>query len=119
MADRSFLDWPFFDKSHRDLKNAVEDFATTAVPPLIDHHDSDASCRKLVAALGKRGLLRYAVTAPHGGKADKFDGRSLCLIRESLSYVDGLADFAFAMQWLGTGPVTLFGTDEQKRQWLP
>ena len=117
--DKSFLAWPFFEKRHSDLKNVVDDFAATIVPPLIDHQDADASCRKLVAALGKSGLLRHAVTAPYGGKAEKFDVRSLCLIRESLSYVDGLADFAFAMQGLGTGPVTLFGTDEQKRQWLP
>jgi acyl-CoA dehydrogenase len=119
MADTSFLDWPFFDGAHRGLKKAVDDFAATIVPPLIDHHDADASCRKLVAALGKNGLLHYAVTAPYGGKSEKLDVRSLCLIRESLSYADGLADFAFAMQGLGTGPVTLFGTDEQKRQWLP
>src|SRR5437868_7511151 len=119
MADQSFLSWPFFDKTHRDLKAQVDGFATTDVPPLIDHHDADASCRKLVKALGKSGLLRHAVTAPYGGNAEKFDVRSLCLIRESLSYADGLADFAFAMQGLGTGPVTLFGTEEQKRRWLP
>jgi acyl-CoA dehydrogenase len=119
MADQSFLSWPFFDKAHRDLKELVEDFAATVVPPLIDHHDADASCRNLVAALGKSGLLRHAVIAPYGGNAEKFDVRSLCLIRESLSYADGLADFAFAMQGLGTGPVTLFGTEEQKRKWLP
>ncbi len=119
MADKSFLAWPFFDRAHRDLKSMVEEFAETVVPPLIDHHDADGSCRKLVAALGESGLLRHAVTAPYGGKAEKFDVRSLCLIRESLSYTDGLADFAFAMQGLGTGPVTLFGTDEQKRRWLP
>jgi acyl-CoA dehydrogenase len=119
MADKSFLSWPFFDKTHRDLKAAVEDFAATIVPPLVDHHDADGSCRKLVAALGQSGLLRHAVTAPYGGHAEKFDVRSLCLIRETLSYADGLADFAFAMQGLGTGPVTLFGTEEQKRKWLP
>jgi acyl-CoA dehydrogenase len=119
MADQSFLSWPFFDKAHRDLKKEVEAFAATVVPPLIDHHDADASCRKLVAALGKSGLLRHAVTAPYGGNAEKFDVRSLCLIRETLAYADGLADFAFAMQGLGTGPVTLFGTEAQKRKWLP
>ncbi|MGE3871676.1 MAG: acyl-CoA dehydrogenase family protein [Parvibaculaceae bacterium] len=119
MADKSFLAWPFFEKRHGDLKSAVEGFATTVVPPLIDHHDADASCRRLVAALGRSGLLRHAVTAPYGGTAEKLDVRSLCLIRESLSYAEGLADFAFAMQGLGTGPVTLFGTEEQKRQWLP
>src|SRR5262245_34967319 len=101
--DKSFLAWPFFADQHRDLKGAVEEFAAKIAPPLIDHHDPDNSCRRLVKALGDHGLLRHAVTAPHGGQSEKFDVRSLCLIRESLSYADGLADFAFAMQGLGTG----------------
>jgi acyl-CoA dehydrogenase len=119
MGDKSFLAWPFFDAKHRALESDVADFAKTIVPGLIDHHDADASCRRLVKALGERGLLRHSVTAPYGGLAEKFDVRSLCLIRETLSYADGLADFAFAMQGLGTGPVTLFGTEEQKRKYLP
>lgn len=119
MTDRSFLAWPFFDARHRDLDAEVLDFARHEVPGLVDHHDPDKSCRALVAALGARGLLRHAVTAPHGGLRDRLDVRSLCLIRETLSYADGLADFAFAMQGLGTGPVTLFGTDDQKRKFLP
>src|SRR5436190_1841385 len=119
MGDKSFLSWPFFEKQHRDLEREVADFAKTVVPGLIDHHDPDGSCRRLVAALGKHGLLRHSVTSPYGGLTQKFDVRSLCLIRETLAYEDGLADFAFAMQGLGTGPVTLFGTEEQKRKWLP
>lgn len=119
MADESFLAWPFFEELHRKLRGEVADFAGTIVPTLVDHHDANGSCRKLVAELGKLGLLRHAVTAPYGGLSEKLDVRSLCLIRETLSYADGLADFAFAMQGLGTGPVTLFGTDEQKKRWLP
>lgn len=119
MADESFLTWPFFEEKHRKLRSEVADFARTIVPTLVDHHDADGSCRRLVAALGERGLLRNAVTAPYGGLSEKLDVRSLCLIRETLSYADGLADFAFAMQGLGTGPVTLFGTEEQKKRWLP
>lgn len=119
MTDRSFLAWPFFEHRHRDLEAEVLAFARNEVPALVDHHDPDQSCRKLVAALGDSGLLRHAVTAPYGGRAEKLDVRSLCLIRETLAYADGLADFAFAMQGLGTGPVTLFGTEEQKRRWLP
>jgi acyl-CoA dehydrogenase len=119
MSDKSFLAWPFFEQRHRDLQNDVAEFAKATVSALIDHHDPDGSCRRLVSALGKRGLLRHSVTAPYGGVQEKFDVRSLCLIRETLAYEDGLADFAFAMQGLGTGPVTLFGTDEQKRKWLP
>ena len=119
MPDTSFLAWPFFAETHRKLRGEVEDFASSVVPTLVDHHDTDGSCRRLVAAMGKSGLLRHAVTAPYGGLSEKFDVRSLCLLRETLSYADGLADFAFAMQGLGTGPVTLFGTDAQKRRWLP
>jgi acyl-CoA dehydrogenase len=119
MGDKSFLAWPFFEPHHRALQNDVAEFAKANASALIDHHDPDGSCRRLVAALGKGGLLRHSVTAPYGGVQEKFDVRSLCLIRETLSYEDGLADFAFAMQGLGTGPVTLFGTDEQKRKWLP
>jgi acyl-CoA dehydrogenase len=119
MADESFLAWPFFGELHRALRSDVADFAKMIVPTLVDHHDADGSCRRLVAALGERGLLRHAVTAPYGGLSEKLDVRSLCLIRETLSYADGLADFAFAMQGLGTGPVTLFGTEEQKKRWLP
>jgi acyl-CoA dehydrogenase len=119
MSDQSFLAWPFFDKRHRELETEVADFARAVVPGLVDHRDPDKTCRQLVAALGERGLLRHSVTAPYGGSAEKLDVRSLCLIRETLGYVDGLADFAFAMQGLGSGPVTLFGSEEQKRKYLP
>lgn len=107
MVDRSFLDWPFFEDRHRDLANALEEWAAANLP--VDHSDVDAACRGLVAELGKAGWLRHTGAAP--------DLRSLCLIRETLARHDGLADFAFAMQGLGTGPITLFGTDEQKA-WL-
>jgi acyl-CoA dehydrogenase len=117
MADKSFLSWPFFAEKHRKLQGDVEDFANAVVSTLVDHHDPDGSCRRLVAALGKRGFLRHAVTAPHGGLSEKLDVRSLCLIRETLAYADGLADFAFAMQGLGTGAISLFGSNEQ-REWL-
>lgn len=107
MVDRSFLDWPFFEDRHRELANALEEWAAANLP--VDHSDVDAACRGLVAALGQAGWLRHTGAAP--------DLRSLCLIRETLARHDGLADFAFAMQGLGTGPITLFGTDEQKA-WL-
>ncbi len=119
MPDLSFLSWPFFGAEHADLREAAARFAADRVAPLVDHHDVDGSCRRLVAALGDAGLTRHAVTAPYGGVAERLDVRSLCLIRETLAYASGLADFAFAMQGLGTGPITLFGTHEQKRRWLP
>ncbi|CAH1671542.1 acyl-CoA dehydrogenase family protein [Chelatococcus asaccharovorans] len=119
MVDTRFLDWPFFEAAHRALRDEIAAFAKETVPSLVDHHDVDGSCRRLVDALGRAGILRHAVVAPHGGKADKLAVRSLCLIRETLGYADGLADFAFAMQGLGSGPICLFGTDEQKARYLP
>ena len=106
--DRSFLDWPFFEDRHRELAAALDEWAGAALP--VDHGDVDASCRGLVRDLGAGGWLRHS-----GGEV--LDIRSLCLIRETLARHDGLADFAFAMQGLGMGAVTLFGTAAQ-RGWL-
>ena len=107
MADRSFLDWPFFDDRHRALAEALDVWATRHLP--VDHSDVDAACRTLVEDLGRGGWLRHT-----GGDLDV---RTLCLIRETLARHDGLADFSFAMQGLGTGAISLFGDDEQKA-WL-
>ncbi|MFQ6546565.1 acyl-CoA dehydrogenase family protein [Aestuariibius sp. 2305UL40-4] len=111
MADRSFLDWPFFEDHHRELADALEVWCADTLP--VDHTDVDAACCDLVAKLGTAGWLTHSAT--DDGTAP--DVRTLCLIRETLARHDGLADFAFAMQGLGMGPVTLFGTDEQ-RAWL-
>jgi acyl-CoA dehydrogenase len=119
MADQSFLHWPFFEERHRALRCDLDRFAAERLPGLVDHHDVDGSCRRLVVALGEAGFLRHAVIAPHGGATETIDVRSLCLIRETLGYHEALADFAFAMQGLGTGPITLFGTEEQRRRFLP
>jgi len=119
MPDRSFLDWPFFEDRHRVLVAELDAWAGATLPGLVDHHDVDGSCRRLVAALGQAGWLRHAVPASQGGTAERLDVRSLCLIRETLARHDGLADFAFAMQGLGTGPVTLFGSDALKDRILP
>lgn len=116
MADKSFLDWPFLDQRHKDLSRALEAWAADHLAGL-DHADTDAVCRELVAMLGKAGFLTYAAVDPDSDAP--LDVRSLCLIRETLARHDGLADFAFAMQGLGTGAISLFGTDAQKRQWLP
>lgn len=114
MTDASFLRLPFFEKDHADLVQRLDAWAMIHLPGLIDHHDIDGSCRALVAALGKDGWLDLAVP-PHG----RFDVRSLCLVRETLGRHAGLADFAFAMQGLGTGAITLFGTLAQKEAFLP
>ena len=111
MADRSFLSWPFFEDRHRVLAEALDAWCAANLP--VDHGDADAACRGLVAALGDGGWLRHT----GAGVGEALDVRSLCLIRETLARHDGLADFAFAMQGLGMGAVSLFGTPEQRR-WL-
>ena len=118
MADRSFLDWPFFDDGHRQLMERLEGWcATELAHPHGD--DIDAECRALVRKLGKAGWLRYCVPAVYSGVHDTLDVRSLALIRETLARHSGLADFAFAMQGLGSGTITLFGTEAQKHAYLP
>ncbi|MEP3784086.1 acyl-CoA dehydrogenase family protein [Ascidiaceihabitans sp.] len=116
MADKSFLNWPFFEDRHRDLAQRLDAWAANNLAG-IDHTDTDAACAALVAALGDGGWLNFAAVDPDS--AAPLDVRSLCLIRETLARHDGLADFAFAMQGLGTGAISLFGTEDQKRQWLP
>ncbi|NUB44582.1 acyl-CoA dehydrogenase family protein [Fertoebacter nigrum] len=111
MIDRTFLDWPFFEERHRELAEALEAWCARHLP--VDHGDVDAACRALVALLGAGGWLRHSGAAA----GERLDVRSLCLIRETLARHDGLADFAFAMQGLGMGAVSLFGTGAQ-REWL-
>lgn len=119
MRDDGVLSWPFFEKRHSELRTAIVRFAEGEALGLIDHERVDQSCRALVRALGEAGFLRHAVTAPYGGQTETLDVRTLCLARETLAYHDGLADVAFAMQGLGTGPVTIAGSEAQKRRWLP
>ncbi|NWG71006.1 MAG: acyl-CoA dehydrogenase family protein [Parvularculaceae bacterium] len=121
MADATYLDWPFFEARHRTLQREVEAFAAAELPSICDgaHDDVDAACRALVAALGRAGILRYCVPAAHGGAFDDLDVRALCLIRETLARHSGLADFAFAMQGLGSGAVSLFGAPALKEKYLP
>lgn len=118
MADRTFLDWPFFDDSHRRLADELDAWCAAELGH--DHGDDvDAECRALVRKLGDGGWLRYCVPAPYGGVHEALDVRSLALIRETLARHSGLADFAFAMQGLGSGTITLFGTEAQRRDYLP
>ncbi|GAA4130798.1 acyl-CoA dehydrogenase family protein [Aminobacter aganoensis] len=116
---RDHLDWPFFADSHRALAAELDGFISGGGLGDIDHADADGACKKLVRALGKAGILRNCVPAAFGGMSEEIDSRSLCLIRETLAYTDGLADFAFAMQGLGTGAISLSGSDELKQAILP
>ena len=115
MSDRSFLDWPFFEDQHRDLAVKLDAWANANLNK-VEHHDTDATCKKLVSDLGAAGWLNNATVDPNGDAP--LDVRTLCLIRETLARHDGSADFAFAMQGLGTGAISLFGTGAQKQDWL-
>jgi acyl-CoA dehydrogenase len=112
------LSWPFFEEQHRRFADELVCWADATLPGL-PHDDVDEACRARVAALGKAGFLRAVVPAEYGGLHDKFDVRTLCLAREILGFRDGLADFAFAMQGLGTGSISLYGTAELKQRYLP
>ena len=112
------LQWPFFEAGHRDFANGLARWADAALPPL-PHEDVDAACRARVKALGEAGFLRAVVPAEHGGLNARLDVRTLCLARDILAFRDALADFAFAMQGLGTGSITLFGSDAMKARYLP
>lgn len=120
MADKSFLDWPFLDDSHRDLARRLDAWCAQTLG-LLPHSedDIDGQCRHLLQLLGEGGWLRYAVPAAHGGMFEALDVRSLSIIRETLARWSGLADFVFAMQGLGSGAIGLFGSEAQKREVLP
>ncbi len=115
---RDWIDWPFFGESHRAFANALDRFVASGAVAAIDHEDIDGSCRRLVRALGEAGLLDAAVASPDGD-ASAINSRSVCLARETLAYHDGLADFAFAMQGLGSGAIAIAGSDEQRGLVLP
>ncbi len=116
------MQWPFFDESHRLLATQAGEWA--GIQLARDTHPSersavDARCRQLVGALGKSGLLQHCLRAADGGAATDFDARSICLLRQTLAWHDGLADFAFAMQGLGSVPLSLAGDAQMRALWLP
>jgi acyl-CoA dehydrogenase len=119
MADRSFLAWPFFDDGHRRLADGLEAWADRESAPHADGPDVDAATRECIARLARGGWLGHAVPQVRAGAEPRLDVRSLCLVREALARRDGLLDFAFAMQGLGAGPISLFGTAAQRARYLP
>lgn len=120
MADDTFIDWPFFDDSHREHLAELDSWcAANAAALHIESDDVNADCRRLVALLGAAGVFRHAVPAAFGGTRERVDVRTLCLTRQTLGYHAGLADFAFAMQALGTGALALFGAESAKARYLP
>jgi acyl-CoA dehydrogenase len=137
MADRTYLEWPFFNDAHREFADEIaawrdrelgdaHDRASTLAPSHPSHprtrapeHDPSAACRAYVTQLGAAGWLKYAVPSDYDDPQESFDVRSICLIRETLAYTSGLAEFAFAMQGLGSGPISFFGSESLKRRYLP
>ena len=115
---QSTLALPFFNDEHRRFAEALARWADAKLPSL-PHDDVVAACRARVAALGEAGLLKAVVPAEFGGLHPQLDVRTLCIARETLAFRDGLADFAFAMQGLGTGSISLYGTNDLKRRYLP
>ena len=130
MSDKSYLDWPFLDDRHRDLERSLDAWASINIP---HQHgpDVDAECRALVKLLGAGGWLQHAVGTPESVRPEPVEGlrqaqperseidtRSICLIRETLARYSGLADFAFAMQGLGSGAISLQGTPQQQARYL-
>jgi acyl-CoA dehydrogenase len=124
VADRSYLQWPFFDDSHRDLAKKIDDWCMRELEPLLerDGHgedDANAAARRFVKLFGDAGWLRYTVPAAYGGALPSLDVRSIALIRETVGRFSGLAEFSFAMQGLGCGPITFSGSEELKKKYLP
>jgi acyl-CoA dehydrogenase len=113
MADRNYLDWPFFEPRHRELALALDAWAEANIAH--SHGDDvDAECKALVKSLGAAGWLKHAI----GNEGQPIDTRAICLIRETLARHSGLADFAFAMQGLGSGAISLQGTPAQREKYL-
>ncbi|MEI8325124.1 MAG: acyl-CoA dehydrogenase family protein [Betaproteobacteria bacterium] len=119
MSDKHYLNWPFFEPRHAELARALDTWATDHIAPAHEH-DVDAQCRALVRQLGAAGWLGHAIAGTaYGAPSDAIDTRSICLIRETLARHHGLADFAFAMQGLGSGAISLCASAEQKANYLP
>jgi acyl-CoA dehydrogenase len=115
MADKSYLNWPFFEARHRDLAAELDAWAKSEdLPQHVEEAEVDWACEEILNMLGSSGWMRYAVPDEGG----KLDVSTLCLIRETLARHSGLADFVFAMQGLGSGPISLFGTADQRRDYL-
>ena len=111
MADTNYLKWPFFEARHKELAQSLDSWAAEHIQD--DHgQDVDGACRTLVAQLGAAGWLNHAV-------GESIDTRAICLIRETLARHSGLADFAFAMQGLGSGAISLFGSEAHRAHYLP
>jgi acyl-CoA dehydrogenase len=122
MTSSSHLDWPFLEPRHKAMAIELESWARRELSDELKDHSVravDDACRRLVRQLGEGGWLKYAIGGTaYGASGDTIDTRAVCLIRETLARYSGLADFAFAMQGLGSGAISIFGTPEQKERYL-
>ncbi len=124
MSDLTWLDWPFLEDHHRVLAGKFRDWVETRLPPVAEQEprnteELDRKAIRLVEMLAEGGWLEYTVPAPWGGRDSVLDVRALCILRETLAQHSGLADFAFVMQGLGGGPISLFGSEEMRQRYLP
>lgn len=119
MSDKSYLQWPFFDQKHRQLESSLNAWASTNIAQ--NHSDDvDQECKNLVHQLGDAGWLKHAIAGTgYGAVTEQIDTRAICVIRETLARHSGLADFSFAMQGLGSGAISSFGSEQQKQKYLP
>jgi acyl-CoA dehydrogenase len=111
--------WPFFEDRHRSLAGKVAEWADRAFAGMNHSGDVDDLCRGYVRQFGEAGWLRHVIPAPHGGIHERLDVRTICLLRETFARHDGLAEFSFAMQGLGSGPISLYGDESLRRRYLP
>src|SRR5258705_5972007 len=114
MALSNHLEWPFFESSHRSLAREAAAWCESGLGSIHGIKDTDAQCRALVAAMGGAGFLRHAIVTKEGGSVDV---RAACILRETFAWQWGLADFAYAMQGLGSGPISAYGSAEQRRRY--
>ena len=121
MPDTSWLDWPFFDDSHRRLAADLDAWCRSEIAPRVttEEHDLDGACRDYVRRLGAGSWLAHLLPASHGGVFERPDLRNLCIIRETLGRHSPLADFCFALQGLGSTPLVRLGSKEIQDKWLP
>jgi acyl-CoA dehydrogenase len=118
MSDIAYLSWPFFNEEHRQLQTKLDNWASQNLHQT-HGNDVDQACRDLVKQLGDAGWLKHAIGGKaYGANQDAIDTRAICILRETLARYSGLADFAFAMQGLGTGAISLFGSEQQKTHYL-
>src|SRR5437763_8990661 len=119
MPGKNFLNWPFFEDHHRKLAADLDAWCARELSDFDHDEDVDVACRRVVKKFGDAGWLKYSVPKSGGGHHERLDVRSICLVRETLARRSGLAEFAFALQGLGSGPISQFGSEALKRKYLP